>query len=162
MSQTKVKSGLLNFPDQTDFVKLPSGTTAQRPSSPEKGYSRYNTTDNKLEFWDGTVWQQLPGVVAPIITSISYPGDDLAADPAGGQTITINGSDFITGATVTVGGTTPSVITFVSATEITFEAPAKAAGDYDIVVTNVDGGNATAVNGMAYNGLPSWTTPAGN
>lgn len=162
MSQTKVKSGLLNFPDQTDFVKLPSGTTAQRPSSPEKGYSRYNTTDNKLEFWNGTVWQQLPGVVAPIITSISYPGDDLAADPAGGQTITINGSDFKAGATVTVDGTTPSVITFVSATEITFTAPAKTAGDYDIVVTNVDGGNATAVDGMTYNGLPSWTTPTGN
>ena len=162
MSQTKVKSGLLNFPDQTDFVKLPSGTTAQRPSSPEKGYSRYNTTDNKLEFWNGTVWQQLPGVVAPIITSISYPGDDLAADPDGGQTITINGGDFKAGATVTVDGTTPSVITFVSATEITFTAPAKTAGDYDIVVTNVDGGNATAIDGMTYNGLPSWTTPAGN
>ena len=162
MSQTKVKSGLLNFPDQTDFVKLPSGTTAQRPSSPEKGYSRYNTTDNKLEYWNGTEWQQLPGITPPIITSISYPGDDLAADPDGGQTITINGSDFITGATVTVDGTTPSVITFVSATEITFTAPAKTAGDYDIVVTNTDGGNATAVDGMTYNGLPSWTTPAGN
>ena len=162
MAQTKVKSGLLNFPDQTDFVKLPSGTTAQRPSSPEKGYSRYNTTDNKLEYWNGAIWQQLPGVVAPIITSISYPGDDLAADPAGGQTITINGTDFKAGATVTVDGTTPSVITFVSATEITFTAPAKAAGDYDIVVTNVDGGNATAVDGMTYNGLPSWTTPAGS
>ena len=162
MSQTKVKSGLLNFPDQTDFVKLPSGTTAQRPSSPEKGYSRYNTTNNKLEFWDGTEWQQLPGLTPPIITSISYPGDDLAADPDGGQTITINGGDFKAGATVTVDGTTPSVITFVSAAEITFTAPAKTAGDYDIVVTNVDGANATAVDGMTYNGLPSWTTPAGN
>jgi len=162
MSQTKVKSGLLNFPDQTDFVKLPSGTTAQRPSSSEKGYSRYNTTDNKLEYWNGTEWQQLPGITPPIITSISYPGDDLAADPAGGQTITITGTDFKTGATVTIGGTTPSVITFISATEITFTAPAKTAGDYDVVVTNVDGGNATAVDGMTYNGLPSWTTPAGN
>ena len=162
MSQTKVKSGLLNFPDQTDFVKLPSGTTAQRPSSPEEGYSRYNTTDNKLEFWNGTEWQQLPGLTPPIITSISYPGDDLAADPDGGQTITINGGDFKAGATVTVDGTTPSVITFVSAAEITFTAPAKATGDYNIVVTNLDGGNATAVDGMTYNGLPSWTTPAGN
>ena len=162
MSQTKVKSGLLNFPDQTDFVKLPSGTTAQRPSSPEKGYSRYNTTDNKLEFWTGTIWQQLPGVVAPIITSISYPGDDLAADPDGGQTITIIGTDFAPLASVSVGGTQASVVTFVSATEITFTAPAKTAGDYNVVVTNVDGGNATAVDGMTYNGLPSWTTPAGN
>ena len=162
MSQTKVKDGLLNFPDRDDFIQLPSGTTAQRPSSPEQGYSRYNTTDKKLEFWNGTEWQQLPGLVPPIITSLSYPGDDLAADPVGGQTITINGGDFKAGATVTVGGTTPSVITFVSATQITFEAPAKAAGDYDVVVTNTDGGNATSVNGMAYNGVPSWTTAAGN
>ena len=162
MAQTKVKDGLLNFPDRDDFIQLPSGTTAQRPSSPEQGYSRYNTTDKKLEFWNGTIWQQLPGLVPPIITSLSYPGDDLAADPVGGQTITINGGDFKAGATVTIGGTTPSVITFVSATRITFEAPAKAAGDYDVVVTNVDGGNATSVDGMSYNGVPSWTTAAGN
>ena len=162
MSQTKVKSGLLNFPDQTDFVKLPSGTTAQRPSSPEKGYSRYNTTDNKLEYWNGTIWQQLPGITPPIITSISYPGDDLAADPDGGQTITITGSDFAPSAAVSIGNTAASVVTFVSATEITFTAPPKTAGDYDVVVTNVDGGNATAVDAITYNGLPLWTTPAGN
>jgi len=162
MAQTKVKDGLLNFPDRDDFIQLPSGTTAQRPSSPEQGYSRYNTTDKKLEFWNGTIWQQLPGVVAPIITSLSYPGDDLAADPVGGQTITINGSDFAPLASVSIGGTQASVVTFVSATQITFEAPAKAAGDYNVVVTNVDGGNATSVDGMSYNGVPSWTTAAGN
>jgi len=162
MSQTKVKSGLLNFPDQTDFVKLPSGTTAQRPSSPEEGYSRYNTTDNKLEFWNGTIWQQLPGLVPPTIESVSYPGDDLAADPAGGQTITLTGTNFLVGASVEIDGTIASVVTVVSETEITFTAPAKAAGDYDIVLTNGDSTTATFVDGMTYNGLPSWTTPAGN
>ena len=162
MSQTKVKSGLLNFPDQTDFVKLPSGTTAQRPSSPEKGYSRYNTTDNKLEYWNGTIWQQLPGVVPPTIESVSYPGDDLAADPAGGQTITLTGTNFLVGASVEIDGTTASVVTVVSKTEITFTSPAKAAGDYDILLTNGDNTTATFVDGMTYNGLPSWTTPAGN
>jgi hypothetical protein len=162
MSQTKVKSGLLNFPDQTDFVKLPSGTTAQRPSSPEKGYSRYNTTDNKLEYWNGTIWQQLPGVVAPTIESVSYPGDDLAADPAGGQTITLTGTNFLDGATVEIEGTLAPVVTVVSKTEITFTAPAKAAGDYDILLTNGDNTTATFIDGITYNGLPSWTTPAGN
>ena len=162
MSQTKVKSGLLNFPDQTDFVKLPSGTTAQRPSSPEKGYSRYNTTDNKLEYWNGTIWQQLPGIVPPTIESVSYPGDDLAADPAGGQTITLTGTNFLDGATVEIEGTLAPVVTVVSKTEITFTAPAKAAGDYDILLTNGDNTTATFVDGITYNGLPSWTTPAGN
>lgn len=162
MAQTKVKSGLLNFPDQTDFVKLPSGTTAQRPASPEQGYSRYNTTDNKLEFWSGSIWQQLPGVVAPTIVTVSYPGDDLAADPVGGQTITLTGTNFLAGASVEIGGTLASVVTVVSKTEITFTAPAKAAGDYDIFLTNGDNTTATFVNGMSYNGVPSWTTAAGN
>jgi hypothetical protein len=162
MSQTKVKSGLLNFPDQTDFVKLPSGTTAQRPSSPEKGYSRYNTTDNKLEYWNGTIWQQLPGIVPPTIESVSYPGDDLAADPAGGQTITLTGTNFLAGATVEIEGTLAPVVTVVSKTEITFTAPAKTAGDYDILLTNGDNTTATFIDGITYNGLPSWTTPAGN
>jgi hypothetical protein len=162
MSQTKVKSGLLNFPDQTDFVKLPSGTTAQRPSSPEKGYSRYNTTDNKLEFWNGTIWQQLPGIVPPTIESVSYPGDDLAADPAGGQTITLTGTNFLDGATVEIEGTLAPVVTVVSKTEITFTTPAKTAGDYDILLTNGDNTTATFIDGITYNGFPSWTTPAGN
>ena len=161
MSQTKVKSGLLNFPDQTDFVKLPSGTTAQRPVSPEQGYSRYNTTDNKLEFWDGTVWQQL-GITPPSIVSILYPGDDLAADPAGGQTIIIYGTNFVAGATVTVGGDTAASVTFVSSNEISFVSTAKTSGDYDLIVTNPDNANATAVNGISYNGVPSWVTPAGS
>jgi hypothetical protein len=162
MAQTKVKSGLLNFSDQTDFVKLPSGTTAQRPVSPEQGYSRYNTTDNKLEFWNGSIWQQLPGVVAPTIETVSYPGDDLAADPVGGQTITLTGTNFLAGASVEIDGTLASVVTVVSKTEITFTAPAKAAGDYDIFLTNGDNTTATFVNGISYNGVPSWTTATGN
>jgi hypothetical protein len=162
MSQTKVKSGLLNFPDQTDFVKLPSGTTAQRPPSPEKGYSRYNTTDNKLEYWNGTIWQQLPGVVAPTIETVSYPGDDLAADPDGGQTITLTGTNFLAGATVEIEGALAPVVTVVSKTEITFTAPAKTSGDYNILLTNGDNTTATFIDGITYNGLPSWTTPAGN
>lgn len=39
---------------------IPKGTTAERPStSLESGMVRYNTTDNKLEYYNGTVWVQL-------------------------------------------------------------------------------------------------------
>jgi hypothetical protein len=41
-------------------IVLPKGTTAERPStSLEAGMTRYNTTDNKLEYYNGTVWVQL-------------------------------------------------------------------------------------------------------
>ena len=110
---------------------------------------------------DGTMtWSAI--VVNPAITSIAYPGSATAADPAGGETITVTGTGFKTGATVTIGGTAAPAVSYVSATQITFTTPAKAAGDYDIVVTNTDTGSATYINGISYNGIPTWTTPAGS
>lgn len=45
--------------DTTNYIKMPSGTTGQRPSSPEQGYIRYNTTDNDLEYYDGISWVKI-------------------------------------------------------------------------------------------------------
>ena len=42
----------------TGACRLPAGTAAQRPSSPIKGDSRFNETDNTFEIYDGVVWQQ--------------------------------------------------------------------------------------------------------
>jgi hypothetical protein len=162
MSQTKVKSGLLNFPDQTDFVKLPSGTTAQRPSSPEEGYSRYNTTNDKLEYWNGTVWKQLPELDPPTLTSVDYPGNDLAADPAGGQTILINGTKFSAGISVEIGSTQVSSVTLNSTTQLAITSPALTAGDYDVTVTNLNATTITALDFISYNGVPSWVTSSGS
>ena len=110
---------------------------------------------------DGTMtWSSI--IINPTIASIAYPGSATAADPAGGETITVTGADFKTGATVTVGGTSAPAVSYVSGTQITFTTPAKSAGDYDIVVTNTDTGSATYINGISYNGIPSWTTAAGS
>ena len=112
---------------------------------------------------DGTMsWSEVATVVNPTISSVDYPGTATAADPAGGESITINGTGFITGASVTIGGTAAGAVSFVSATELTVTTPAKTAGDYDIVVTNTDGGSATSINGISYNGIPAWTTAAGS
>ena len=35
---------------------LPSGTTAERPVSPAAGTQRFNTTNNRMEFYNGTEW----------------------------------------------------------------------------------------------------------
>jgi hypothetical protein len=110
---------------------------------------------------DGTMtWSSI--IINPTITSIAYPGSVTAADPAGGETITVTGTGFKTGATVTIGGTAAPAVSYVSETQITFTTPAKAAGDYDIVVTNTDTGSATFINGISYNGIPTWTTAAGS
>lgn len=41
----------------TGAFDLPSGTTAERPGSPSVGYTRYNTTLEQVEVYDGATWQ---------------------------------------------------------------------------------------------------------
>jgi hypothetical protein len=38
----------------TDFISLPAGTTSQRPTTPQSGYVRYNTTTLQIEYYNGT------------------------------------------------------------------------------------------------------------
>ena len=45
----------------TDSLKVPVGTTAQRPAAPQQGYIRYNTSINTFEGY-GSVWGSLGGV----------------------------------------------------------------------------------------------------
>ena len=97
----------------------------------------------------------------PTITSIDYPGSQTAADPAGGESVIINGTLFASGITCTVGGTS-AVTVFNSATQITITTPAKAAGQYTVAVTNPDGGTASQANFIQYSGVPVWSTASGS
>lgn len=49
--------------DDTGFIQLPSGTTAQRPASPIAGMIRYNTSINATEIYTGTTWIADDGLV---------------------------------------------------------------------------------------------------
>lgn len=57
----------------TDAVKLPNGTTAQRPLLPLAGATRFNSDLGVLEYYDGTQWQSVNAQV-PIGTITSYGG----------------------------------------------------------------------------------------
>jgi len=49
--------------DDTGFLQLPTGTTAQRPSLPEPGHIRFNTTLGVQEYWNGTNWIHSLGIL---------------------------------------------------------------------------------------------------
>ena len=100
-------------------------------------------------------------IIAPRVTTITYPGDDTAADTAGGQTITLTGTGFVVGANVLINGSAVGVVSVVSSTTITFTSPANATGSYVIYVINPDGSTAIAIPGIQYSGTPTWTTAAG-
>ena len=51
----------VNFSPTTGALKPPTGNTAQRPSSPVAGMSRWNSQLGWYEIWNGTVWQQITG-----------------------------------------------------------------------------------------------------
>jgi hypothetical protein len=101
------------------------------------------------------------GSSTPTISAIGYGGDDTATNPAGGATITLTGTNFASGAKVLINTTPVGVVTVVSATQITFTAPANAAGSYILYVVNLDGSTAIAVPGIQYSGTPAWSTAAG-
>jgi hypothetical protein len=87
---------------------------------------------------------------APTITSISP-----AIGPfAGGTTLTITGTGFVAGASVTFDAVAGTSITVVSATKITVDTPAGTPGAPVIVVTNPNGQAATITAGYTYLGVP--------
>ena len=73
MATTKITSpDLFNLESLNSALKLPSGTTAQRPTSPSTGEWRYNTTTNLVEFWDGGEWTELQSEDLPPIPSENF------------------------------------------------------------------------------------------
>lgn len=38
------------------YIPFPSGTTAERPADPIYGSFRYNSTESRFEFYDGSSW----------------------------------------------------------------------------------------------------------
>lgn len=53
----------------SDYIKLPAGTTAQRPISPLAGQIRFNTDLSDMEYYDGTYWAQY--TKSPYIYSVT-------------------------------------------------------------------------------------------
>jgi hypothetical protein len=93
-----------------------------------------------------TVTVSQPGSTVPTITSISPTSGPIA----GGTSVTINGSNFVSGATVSFGGTASANVTFVSASQLRANTPPHGAGAVSVTVTNPDGQNASLPSAFTY------------
>jgi hypothetical protein len=138
----------------TNFGLSPSGYAGSRGDTGYVGSGGLGYT--------GSVGPAGAGASGPRITSIGYPDDDTAADVVGGQTITLTGANFASGAQVIINGNTASVVSFVNSTTITFTAPPNPTGSYILYVLNPDGATTIAVPGLQYSGTPAWSTAAGS
>ncbi|MGE3165736.1 MAG: beta strand repeat-containing protein, partial [Planctomycetota bacterium] len=80
----------------------------------------------------------------PVLLSVSPP----AGDSAGGELLTLSGTNFTAGATVLLDGQLLSS-TFVNASTIQVLSPAHASGQVDVAVSNANG-TSTLPNGFLY------------
>ena len=90
-------------------------------------------------------------ISTPTIASLSQG----SGPNTGGTSITITGTQFASGATVTVGGAAAANVVVVSATSITATTPAGTTGTANVVVTNTDTGTATDVGAFTYISTPT-------
>jgi hypothetical protein len=112
--------------DSTGAIKLPSGTTAQRPT-PVAGFTRYNTELNTFEGYDGSNWIVLNGVQDldgnTKITAEATPGanDNIIRFNIAGSTIVDINSTRLNAPQVTVDNITIDGNTISSATDTNIE-----------------------------------------
>jgi len=85
-------------------------------------------------------------IAPPVVTSISPS----VGSTAGGNTVTITGTGFLSGATVTMGSSACTSVNVLFPTQLTCETPAHAAGVVDINVTNSDGQTSQLSTAYAY------------
>jgi hypothetical protein len=88
-------------------------------------------------------------VVVPTVSSVS-PN---SGTTAGGTAVTITGTNFTAGATVTFGATAATNVVVVSGTQITATTPAGSAGVVTVIVT-VNGQSGSLASGFTY-GAPA-------
>jgi len=95
--------------------------------------------------------------VTPTVTGVTPS----SGPTAGGTKITITGTGFVTGATVTIGGIAATVVTVVNTTSIIATTPAGTAGAQSVIVTT-PGGPGTLTNGFTYEVTPTVTNISPN
>jgi hypothetical protein len=101
------------------------------------------TSTNCSDAKTANVTRTLPPVT---VTSVSPAG----GTSTGGTNVTVNGTGFIAGATVTLGGTAATNVVVVSAIKLTATTPAHAAGAINVTVTNTDASTGTLTSGYTY------------
>lgn len=66
-------AGVVTYFNSTDAIRIPTGTTAQRPATNTTGNYRFNTTTSRPEYYNGTTWITLGTSIVQIITGVFTP-----------------------------------------------------------------------------------------
>ena len=130
----------LTAADGGQMVDLSTGAPLSTPSNPDGDGDGFTTTY-------GSAQPTPPSSVStPAVTSLS-PTSGLTV---GGQAVTINGSGFEPGASVTFGSTQALNVSFTSPSQLVAETPPGTAGAVSVTVTNPSGPSVTDSGAYTY------------
>jgi signal transduction histidine kinase len=107
------------------------------------------TVDVSVTGYDGqtaTLTNGFTYIPPPSISGISPNSGSMA----GGDSVTISGSHFVSGATVKFGNIEAEDVTFVNSSTLTVVTPPSSGGTKNVIVTNPDGQSGTAINGFTF------------
>lgn len=91
-----------------------------------------------------------PPTPAPTVSSIN----PTSGTTLGGTAVTVTGSNFISGASLTLGAAAATSVSVSGSTSLTATTGARAAGRVEVVVRNPDGKTGTLPNGFEYLVVP--------
>lgn len=149
-----------------ESITLPKGTSGERNGSPVVGEVRYNTDLGFLEQYNSTGWAGIDA--PPTVTNISGTINEDTD-----STITITGSNFKSGSTISIEGAgvsgvaRPLATTFVNSGELTAATNASSVNyvggaSFDVKVTNPSGLSAVLTPAGTIDRDPTFTTGAGS
>lgn len=127
-------------------VQVADGGTTITCKTPAQTDGTYDVTVTNIDNGTITLADAFTYVTAPAVSGVSPK----TGSTAGGETVTINGSNFAGGVTVMIGGKACAPVTVVSSAKITCKAPSGSVGKADQVVTNTDHGTVTVKNAFTY------------
>jgi hypothetical protein len=130
-----------------------SGSTSIVATAPANAAGAVSVVVTNPDAQSGTLASGFTYTAPPVVTSVT-PNSGSAA---GSTAITIAGTGFVAGATVTIGGNAATGVSVAGSTSVTATTPAHAAGAVDIVVTNPDGQSSTLANAFTYVAAPTVT-----
>jgi hypothetical protein len=116
MTSTDINGNVIIFAGSSG-VTLPSGNTTQRPSNVNIGTTRFNTTINSIETWDGAEWITGGNIITPGTITDQQITPDGTSD-----TYTLDQTSSSAGILVSINGVTqiPDIAYTVTGNAITF------------------------------------------
>jgi hypothetical protein len=125
-------SNVVSFKANTGALKIPSGTTGQRPGTPVLGMQRWNSDRGVVEVWNGSVWLPITGATQGVYLIVAGGG-------GGGQSIFASAGGGGAGGLLTG--------TFFANVSTSYSIVVGSGGSAGVSGTNSSGFGVTAIGG---------------